>query len=83
MSITETNINIVPALNEDDRCLSSRALKALLHIPQTTIHHILVEKWDMVHMSSTWVPHMLASDKIQIHMESTSKFLGLVAENST
>ncbi len=61
ISITETNISIVQAVIDDNQHLSTRAVEALLHIPQMIIHHILKEKL-MVHRASTWVPHMLTSD---------------------
>ncbi len=52
----ETYINTVRAVIDDNCHLFTRALEVLLHIPQVIIHHILIEKLEMVHVVSTWVP---------------------------
>ncbi len=72
------NINTVWAVIDDDRHLSTRALEALLHIPQMIIHCILTEKMEMVHVALIWVLHIVTNDQIQIRDESASKFLGLI-----
>ncbi len=73
--ITEININTIRAVIDDDRHLSTSALKALLHIHPMIIYCILTEKLEMVCVTSTCVPHILISDKMWIHIENVSKFL--------
>ncbi len=80
MLITETNINTILTVIDDDRHLSTRDLETFLHIPWMIIHPILTEKLEMMHIALTKVPHMLTSSQMRIHVESTSKFLGLIAE---
>ncbi len=77
----ENNGNIVRAVIDNDQHLSKRSLEALLHIPWMIIHCILTEQLVIVCVASTRLLHMLTSNEIQIHTESTSKFLGLIAED--
>ncbi len=83
MLITETNINIVWVVINDNRHLSTGALEALLQIHQVIIHRILTEKLVMVHIAYTWVLHMLIGDQMWISVESILKFLGHITEDST
>ncbi len=53
MSITETNINTMRAVIDDNRHLSTRALGALLLIPPMIIRRILTEKLEMVCVAPT------------------------------
>ncbi len=63
--------------------MSTRALDGLLYIPRMIIRRIVTKKLEMVCVVLTWVSHMLTGDKMCIRVENTSKFLGLIAEDST
>ncbi len=83
MLIMETSINTVRAVVNDHWHLSTKALEALLHIPQMMIHLYLTEKQEMAHVASVWVLHTLTSDQMWIYVQGASKFLRLIAEDST
>ncbi len=83
MLTTETNINTVRAVIDDDQHLSTRALEVFLHIIWTIILCILTKKLEMVSVAQTSVSHMLTDDQMRIYVVSTWKFMALITEYST
>ncbi len=62
---TSTNCNAIAAIVQGDRHTSIHHLKTFIHMPKSSIHHILKEDLGLWCACSTWVLHMLTHEQLE------------------
>ncbi len=75
---TETNVNTVAAVIQEDWHQSVQTLTELLHISKTSIHWILTENLGMKLVCSTWVPHFLTRAQTDMRVKICHEWMTLI-----
>ncbi len=61
-SSSDVNVDTVSAIIRVDRHLCLQKLEEEVHIPWSSFHQILCDKWKMCHILSIWVPYFLTKE---------------------
>ncbi len=81
--ITQVNIDKVATAIDEDHHTSTWSLKAILHIPKSSIHKICTKHLGVRRVSSMWVSHHLTSKQMEWYVNACNRNLQRITQDHT